>query len=102
MGHFLRQGSAVLGGLLAGLCAPLAMAQTARPIVPGYEQVAHGPGPADPAAQGELLLGELNCTACHATDSPRIDRKGAPDLTGAGGRITPQYLRAFLADPHET
>ena len=50
---------------------------------------------------GQLLLGELNCTACHRMDdSSVIDRKGGPDLSRAGERLTPQYIRAYLSDPH--
>ncbi len=52
---------------------------------------------------GEILLGELNCVACHAaTDSvkARLASKDPPLLTEAGSRITPQYLRAFLLNPH--
>ncbi len=54
------------------------------------------------ARTGELLLGELNCTACHqASDSvkARLFPKESPRLGQAGLRLTPQYLRAFLADP---
>jgi mono/diheme cytochrome c family protein len=85
--------------LFAGICS-VALATPAPPIVAGYEQLRHAPKSSDAASSGELLLGELNCSACHQTDSPRIDRKGAPDLSVAGSRITPQYLRAFLSDPH--
>ncbi|MDB5333443.1 MAG: hypothetical protein JWP03_4594 [Phycisphaerales bacterium] len=69
------------------------------PVVPGFERLKEAK--ADPAAQGELLLGELNCLQCHAAPGQkRIDTKGAPDLSSAGARLTPQYLRAYLADPH--
>lgn len=56
-------------------------------------------------APGELLLGELNCTACHvagAAVSDRLSPKSAPSLSQVGSRVTPQYLRAFLADPQKT
>ncbi|MDB5173692.1 MAG: hypothetical protein JWN51_2465, partial [Phycisphaerales bacterium] len=69
------------------------------PVVPGFERLKEAK--ADPAAQGELLLGELNCLQCHwAQGQKRIDTKGAPDLSSAGARLTPQYLRAYVADPH--
>ncbi len=92
-------------GVIAGcfftvLLSSATLAAQSPPIVPGYEQLEHAPKPPDAASSGELLLGELNCTACHQTDSPRIDRKGAPDLSAAGSRITSQYLRTFLSDPH--
>src|SRR5215510_9900071 len=47
---------------------------------------------------GEILLGELNCLACHAATDPikaRLASKEPPFLGEAGSRITPQYLRAF-------
>jgi mono/diheme cytochrome c family protein len=51
---------------------------------------------------GELLLGELNCVACHqASDAikARLAPRQAPRLGEAGSRITPQHLRAWLNDP---
>ena len=73
----------------------------AMPLVPGY-QVLKDSGKMDIAAQGELLLGELNCIACHTAGlQSRINPKGAPDLTEAGLRITPQYLRHYLSNPHQ-
>jgi mono/diheme cytochrome c family protein len=69
------------------------------PVVPGFERLKEAK--ADQAVQGELLLGELNCLQCHsAQGQQRIFTKGAPDLSNAGARLTPQYLRAYLADPH--
>ncbi|HMC27116.1 MAG TPA: PA14 domain-containing protein, partial [Verrucomicrobiae bacterium] len=52
------------------------------------------------ADRGELLLGELNCIACHQADAAtkaRLAPKQAPVLGQEA--ITPQYLRKFLADP---
>lgn len=52
---------------------------------------------------GRVLLGELNCTACHASGSlAGLLPKQAPILAEVGGRVTPQFLRAFLADPLAT
>jgi len=51
---------------------------------------------------GELLLGELNCIACHQANDPvkaRLASKESPRLGEAGLRITPQYLRSFLSNP---
>lgn len=74
----------------------------AEPVVPGFERFKDGKT-LDSSALGEILLGELNCVSCHAPgdDAPsRISIKTAPDLSRAGARITPQYLRAFISDPH--
>lgn len=75
---------------------------SAEPIAPGYERFKDGKT-LDSAALGEILLGELNCVSCHAPGAAapsRFSTKTAPDLSRAGARITPQYLRAFIADPH--
>ncbi|MFV2068820.1 MAG: PA14 domain-containing protein [Pirellulales bacterium] len=53
---------------------------------------------------GAVLLGELNCVACHATDTAlarRLQSKQAPRLDQVGARVLPHYLRAFLLHPHE-
>lgn len=52
--------------------------------------------------RGELLLGELNCLACH--DAPeaaraRLAPQRGPKLGVSGLRIAPQWLRSFLAEP---
>lgn len=54
---------------------------------------------------GEILLRELNCTACHGADSAALKRLGsrpAPNLAEVGNRVTPQHLRTFLTSPHDT
>jgi cytochrome c2 len=51
---------------------------------------------------GELLVGELNCLACHEAPESvhqRVASRGAPKLGAEGLRLTPQWLRAWLADP---
>jgi cytochrome c553 len=75
--------------LVASLAA---IANIARPIVPG----------ASGDLAGEILIGELNCVACHAAESAnaRLNTKSAPELSNAAGRLTPQYLQSYLADPH--
>jgi cbb3-type cytochrome oxidase cytochrome c subunit len=54
--------------------------------------------------RGEWLLTELKCVACH--DSPALKTRGvpgriAPDLSAAGGRLTPQWIRSFLTNPQQ-
>ncbi len=63
-----------------------------------------GPQAAAPPALdiGQLLLGELNCVACHQADAgvkTRLTSRQPPLLADIASRITSQYLRAFLADP---
>jgi mono/diheme cytochrome c family protein len=49
---------------------------------------------------GELLLSELRCGACHL-DVPRssVPEKTAPDLSEVGARVSPEFLRQYLASP---
>jgi mono/diheme cytochrome c family protein len=68
-------------------------------VIPGFERfAAEAPG----IEAGLLLLGELNCTACHAPGASleaQVLRKQAPILDKVGDRVRPGYLRAFLVDP---
>ena len=51
---------------------------------------------------GELLVGELNCVACHAASqevSARLQSRMAPRLGSDGLRLTPQWIRTWLANP---
>jgi mono/diheme cytochrome c family protein len=66
------------------------------PVVPGL----HGRHSLDQAQIGRLLIGELGCTACHQQLAPLIPRsKAAPDLQNVGWRVSPEFLRRFIADP---
>ena len=51
--------------------------------------------------RGIALLDTLNCGSCHGGVAPvsAIPAKQAPDLTWASGRINPQYIESFIADP---
>ena len=54
---------------------------------------------------GRVLLGELNCVACHqATDTQAawLSPKAAPRLAGIGSRTSPEWLQKHLAAPHTT
>ena len=72
------------------------------PVVAGYHRLKDDAKLSD-ALAGELLLGELNCTACHKGEaaSQRLAPKGAPDLSDVGARLTPQWIRAYLTAPHD-
>jgi len=76
-------------------------AEAASPVVPGFARF-HS-GPKTDAAGGRLLLGELNCTACHQPAqglAKQLLPKQAPVLDGIGSRVSVSFLRKFLADPH--
>jgi mono/diheme cytochrome c family protein len=88
-----------LGPWFTALCsvaiASLASAQS--PCLPGLE----GRHPLDQQLVGELLLGELRCSACHGPSlaSALIETPLAPDLSEVGSRVSPEYLLRFLSDP---
>lgn len=74
-------------------------------------RVTHAEGFLQPAPlaadvdEGEILLGELNCTACHtASDAvkQRLNSRGAPKLDADGLRVTAHWLQRWLADPAAT
>lgn len=59
----------------------------------------------DGLSSGELLLGELNCTACHHAPAEllaRLHPKPAPRLERVASRLHPEYVRAWLLDPQGT
>ncbi|MDG2222068.1 MAG: c-type cytochrome, partial [Rubripirellula sp.] len=70
----------------------------AEPFVIGFERFARH-GELSPPDAGELLINELNCTACHSVDADWSNRKGAPNLTGAGLSFQTAWLTRYLADP---
>ena len=54
---------------------------------------------------GLVALGQFNCTACHAASEKQaawILPKAAPSLRGLERRVSAQWLRKWLAAPHET
>ena len=57
-----------------------------------------------PAKQKALaLFTELNCVACHATQSPMASNsKKSPRLAAIGARANPYYLERFILAPHAT
>jgi mono/diheme cytochrome c family protein len=87
------------------VAGPVALlAADAHPRVIGFERF-HSGEKGDVVAGGQLLLGELNCTSCHAADKSLdsyVQKKQAPVLDSVGGRVRPNYLLKFLADPQAT
>lgn len=59
-----------------------------------------GNHPLTQSQTGELLISELRCAACHGgVQRGFLPEKTAPDLAEVGARISPEYLRQFLASP---
>ena len=81
--------------ILLALSVP-AVTTFAAPVVPGIKHP-------DSAGAGELLISELNCTACHSADAAsaaRLGNKPAPNLAAVGERIAGSYLAEYLSNPH--
>ncbi len=88
-----RFGLALLGCALGLVFTGIA---AAAPVIPGLA----GKHPLSEGEVGHLLMGELRCAACHtAKELPTVPERAAPDLTDVGGRVTPDFLRRFLASP---
>lgn len=93
----------VVAVLLSGMVAPLLSADPvdAHPRVIGFDRL-YSDAASDAVEGGQLLLGELNCTSCHAADpawSQAIVKKQAPILSEIGNRARANYLARFLANP---
>jgi len=89
---------------ILALCGPLAGTTAAAPIVAGFERVGRGAtDDVDRVDAGLLLLGELGCVNCHAAPAgaaAHLAAKQAPILDKVGERLAPEWIRAYLADPH--
>lgn len=75
-----------------------------RPIVASYERFFSGSSRPSPDA-GRLLITTLGCSACHADLAGSDDSVGVhvgPDLTAVAGRVRPDHLIDFVADPAAT
>lgn len=80
--------------LLVAVCS--AATASAEVIIPGIatSQLA-------PELKGQVLVGELNCVACHGSSAPfAAESRKAPRLAEVGSRVNPAYLEAFIRDPH--
>ncbi|MCA9142711.1 MAG: cytochrome c [Planctomycetales bacterium] len=69
------------------------------PFVGGYDRFFDKSGEQQELG-GELLLSELSCTACHATDNDLLKPKRGPRLDGVGLRLQPAWLLRYISDPN--
>ncbi len=84
----------------AGCLFTIISSAQAAPIVPGFDRF-HAQS--KDAAGGRLLIGELNCTACHQAQgavAAQFQVNPAPLLSDVGSRLKPQWLRQFIKNPH--
>ena len=70
-------------------------AVAARVHVPGVDA-----SNLEDALKGRVLIEELNCVACHQSPAVQDSSRKSPRLSLAGNRINPDYLKAFIQDPH--
>lgn len=55
--------------------------------------------------RGRVLLGQMNCTACHGDENGlaaanSLPKVAAPDLRWSARHLNPEYLADFIAAPH--
>ena len=75
------------------------IAQGPSPFVAGFDRFVRSRD-IDQQTGGRLLLGELSCTACHASAIKRLAPKKGPSLEAAGHRLQRRWLARFLEKPH--
>lgn len=79
--------------LILTLVVGTASAEHGDPALPGYH-------PLTQAQAGGLLVSELRCAACHSgIELSSVPEKAAPDLVEVGARVSPTFLKSFLAAP---
>lgn len=68
------------------------------PLVAAFERFGRT-DEVDLVVSGRLLLTELSCTACHASDDEGLAAKAGPRLDAAGSRLQGGWIERFLLDP---
>jgi mono/diheme cytochrome c family protein len=76
-----------------GMVALLGPVHAAPPFVAGLERAGTEP------FAGAVLVSELGCTSCHASEQQVFAAKPGPDLSAVGARVNAAHLRRFLASP---
>ena len=84
--------------ILLSAAGGLSAADTVSPDFPGM-----GREGLDKRARGLILIGEFGCVSCHRAGNFKADlnSRRAPSLEAVGTRIRPEYLEAYLLDPHK-
>ena len=72
----------------------LAFGAEAAPVMLGLHHTRHG---LDEKQQGRMLISELRCVACHASES--VTKKSGPDLSSVGSRLNPNFIKKFIGNP---
>ena len=72
---------------------------SSHPFVIGFERFGRH-GDLTDLDSGTLLLSELGCVACHASNETGVQPAVAPDLSDVGHRLQREWVVDFLSDPH--
>lgn len=75
-------------------------ADDALPFVVGFERFARHDD-IDATTAGQLLVTELSCTACHASNVDALSPKQGPILSAVGSRVQPKWLEQFVLEPNK-
>ncbi len=82
--------------MAAGLIVSLGATEPTGAVIGGLDAAGVG------VAAGEVLLGELNCVACHEASPKvreRLSPKAGPVLGDVARRVRPEFLREWLLGP---
>ncbi len=73
-----------------------------RPKVPAFERFfsEQSVAPESEPIGGRILVSQLGCVACHASDDDLATSRSAPLLGQVAARVRPDHLVAFIANPH--
>ena len=66
----------------------------AAPVILGLHHTRHG---LDEKQQGRILISELRCVACHASES--VTKKSGADLSSVGSRLNTNFINKFIGNP---
>lgn len=78
--------------------AETAAAETSGVQVAGFDRFGRH-GEVDESLAGRLLITEMSCGACHSTTDLTLQAKLGPNLSGAGVRLSQDWVAKFVADP---
>lgn len=87
--------------MLISLATSASPPPSAAPFVAGYDRFFHEADQQQELA-GTLLLGELSCVSCHASEDATLAPKRGPRLDGAGLRLQREWIQRFIAAPQVT
>lgn len=92
-----------IGTIIAAIgCMFTVSFASAAPVIPGFDRF-HAES--KDVAGGRLLIGELNCVACHKAEravSSQLLVNPAPSLSDTGSRLNHKWVSEFIRNPHAT